>query len=182
MERLIYKEEQSFRQSFIPWIMIVSILIMIGGFGVSIYQQLYLGKPYGDEPMSNNGLIWSSILSFVVMSTVFIFILSGNLVTEIWSDGIRYKFSPLVRKMKHIPLSEIASVDVSKYRPIAEFGGWGWRKRLISRKTAYNVSGNIGIRVIRNNGSQVMFGTHKQDEMKRAVDKMMNRNTEKYSF
>jgi len=180
MERLIYKEEQSFRQSFIPWIMIVSILILICGFGVSFYQQLYLGKPYGDEPMSNNGLIWSSILSFVVMSTVFIFILSANLVTEIWSDGIRYKFPPLVRKIRHIPLSEIASVDVSKYRPIAEFGGWGWRKRLVSRKTAYNVSGNIGIRVIRNNGSQIMFGTHKQDEMKRAVEKMINRNTLKY--
>jgi len=179
MERLIYKEEQSFRQTFIPWIMMASILIMIGGFGFSFYQQLYLGKPYGDEPMSNNGLIWSSILSFVLMNAVFIFILSGTLLTEVWSDGIRYKFPPLVRKMRHIPLSEISSVEVSKYRPIAEFGGWGWRKKLVSRKTAYNVSGNIGIRVIRNNGSQVMFGTHEQDEMKRAVDKMMNRNPEK---
>lgn len=141
---------------------------------------MYLDQPFGDEPMSDNGLIWSSIISFIVMSALFIFILRGNLVTEIWSDGIRYKFPPFIRKMKFIPLSDIASVEVSKYRPIVEFGGWGWRKRLISRKSAYNVRGRIGIRVIKNNGSQIVFGTQKQEEMKRAVDKMMKRETDKF--
>ncbi len=175
--KLIFSEEQPFRQSYIPWIMIVCILLVIGGFGVSFYQQLYLGKPYGDEPMSNNGLIWSSIFSFIVISGVFIFILSGNLVTEIWSDGIRYKFPPLIRKMRYIPLSEIAEVEVAKYRPVMEFGGWGWRKRLLSRKTAFNVSGNIGVRVTLKKGSQILFGTHQQDEMKRAVEKMLMQNS-----
>lgn len=177
MERLIYREEQPFRQSFIPWIIFAAILFMIGSFGVAFYQQLYLGKPYGDEPMSDNGLIWSSIISFIVMSAVFISILSGRLVTEIWSDGIRYKFPPLIRKMRHIPLTEIVSAEVTKYKPIAEFGGWGWRKRFLTRKTAFNLSGRIGVRVIMKNGSQIMFGTHQQDEMKRAVDKMFMRNT-----
>jgi len=177
MERLIYREEQSFRQSIIPWIILVAILFMVGGFGVGFYQQLYLGKPYGDEPMSNNGLIWSSVLSFVVISALFLLILGGNLVTEIWSDGIRYKFTPLIRKIKHISLADIASVEVAKYNPIIEFGGWGWRKRFLSRKTAYNIRGRIGIRVVMKNGSQIMFGTQKQEEMKRAVDKMLKPNT-----
>jgi hypothetical protein len=159
--------------------MLAAILFIIGFFGVGFYQQLYLGKPYGDEPMSNNGLIWSSILSFVVLSTVFVIILSGNLLTEIWSDGIRYKFPPFIRKIKHIPLIEIASVEVAKYKPVAEFGGWGWRRRFLSRKTAFNISGHIGIRVMKKDGSQVMFGTCLQAEMKRAVDKMMQSDTYK---
>ena len=175
--RLIYKEEQPFRKSIIPWIILVSILFMVGGFSVSFYQQLYLGRPYGDEPMSNNGLIWSSIISFVVLSAIFIFMLSGNLVTEIWSDGIRYKFTPLIRKMRHIPLSDIVTVEVEKYRPLAEFGGWGWRKRFLSRKTAFNVRGRIGIRVTLKNRSQILFGTQQQEEMKRAVGKMLMQNT-----
>ena len=180
--RLIYREEQPFRQSFIPWIIFTAILFMIGSFSVSFYQQLYLGKPYGDEPMTNNDLIWSSIVSFVVMSVVFIFILSGSLVTEIWTDGIRYKFTPLIRKMRHIPLTEIVSAEVEKYRPLAEFGGWGWRKRLLSRKTAFNVSGRVGIRVTLKKGSQIVFGTRQQDEMKRAVNKMMQPDTIKYGI
>jgi len=182
MERLIYKEEQPFRQSVIPWIMLVAVIFVIGGISIGFYQQLYLGKPYGNEPMSDKGLLWSSILSFVLMSAAFIFILSGNLVTEIWTDGIRYKFPPVLRKTRHIPLNEIVAVEVGKYRPIVEFGGWGWRKRFLSRKTAYNVSGRIGIRVTRKNGSQILFGTRQQDEMKRAVNKMMQPETNKYSI
>lgn len=173
MERIIYREEQSFRQSIIPWIMLASVLVASVGFGVSFYQQFNLGKPYGDEPMSDNGLIWGSIISFIVMSGAFVFILSSRLVTEIWSDGIRYKFPPMIRKMRHINLNEIVTVDVAKYRPLVEFGGWGWRRRLLSRKTAFNVSGRIGVRVTLKNGSQILFGTQKQDEMKRAVAKML---------
>jgi hypothetical protein len=157
--------------------MIASMLILIAGFGFSFYQQLYLGKPYGEEPMSNEGLIWSSIISFIVMSVVFVSLLNGSLVTEIWSDGIRYKFTPLIRKLRHIPLSEMVSVEVGKYNPILEFGGWGWRNRFLTRKKAFNISGRIGVRVTLKNGSQVMFGTHKQDEMKRAVDRMLMRDT-----
>jgi hypothetical protein len=182
MERLIFREEQSFRQSFVPWLMLPAWLLTVITFAYGIYQQLYLGKPFGDEPMSNNGLIWSGILSVAVVSSVFILLLKANLVTEIWSDGIRYKFPPLTPKMKHIPLEEITSAEVGKYKPIAEFGGWGWRKRLISRKNAFNVSGNIGLRVTKKDGYQILFGTRKQDEIKRAVEKMKQAKADKYSY
>jgi hypothetical protein len=66
---------------------------------------------------------------------------------------------------------------VIKYRLVIEFGGWGWRKRFLSRKTAFNVSGSFGVRVTLKNRSQILFGTQQQDEMKRAVQKMFMRNT-----
>lgn len=177
MERLIYSEEQSFRESFVPWLMLGSIVVMVGGFGLAFYEQLYLGRTTVDKTIDNE-LLWSSILSLAVLSGVFLFILNRKLITEIWTDGIRYKFAPFVRKLKHIPLSEIASVEVEKYRPLLEFGGWGVRKRFLSRKTAYNISGNMGMRVIKKNGSQIVFGTMKPDELKRAIAKMKQRGTE----
>lgn len=179
MERLIFSEEQSFRQSFVPWIMLASAIVVIAGFGAAFYEQLYLGIPDKDGT-SNQELIWSSIFSFILMFGVFIFILNRKLITEIWTDGIRYKFSPFVRKTKHIPLTEIVSVEVGKYRPLVEFGGWGVRKKLFARKTAYNVSGNIGLRVILKNGKQIVFGTCKESEMRRAVDKMMLADKDKF--
>ena len=172
MEKLLYREEQSFRQSFTIWILLAAYVLVLGIMGYGMYQQLYLGKPFGDNPESDTGLIWSGIIAFVVMNAVFLFMMSARLITEIWSDGIRYKFPPLIRKTRHIPLSEIKSADVERYNPIIEFGGWGWRRRLMSRKTAYNVSGRIGIRVLRNDGRQVMLGTREQDEMKRALARM----------
>jgi len=154
---------------------------MMGGFGVALYQQLYLGNPSSDGT-SDQELIWVSIISFAFMSAVFIFILNRNLITEVWTDGVRYRFAPFVRKMKHIPLSEIASVTVSKYNPLTEFGGWGVRKRLFSRKTAYNISGRIGMRVILKNGRQVLFGTRQQEEMSRAVEKMLQPGKDKFAM
>ncbi len=182
MERLIYKEEQSFRNSFVLWILLAVMLLMISGFGLSFYQQFYLHRPYGDTPMSDNGLLWSGIITTVVVGIIFSIMMSGVLVTEIWSDGIRYKFPPLIRKMRFISLRDIASVEVGKYRPLLEFGGYGWRRRLLQRKTAYNVSGTKGIRITLKNGSQVMIGTMKQEEMKRAVDRMMQPDTNKFSI
>ena len=179
MERLIFREEQSFRQTFVLWIMLSAWMLVFGTFSYSLYTQLYLHIPFGDNPTSDPALIWTGIIAVVAVSAAFLFILSGTLVTEIWSDGIRYKFPPLIRKLKYIPVSEIASAEVSKYNPIAEFGGWGWRKRILSRKTAYNISGRIGLRVTRKNGSQVLFGTRQQDEMKRAVEKMLQRDKDK---
>lgn len=182
MERMIFREEQSFRQSFMPWIILPAWLFTVGIFVMGLYQQLYQGMPFGDNPMSNNGLLWSGILSVSLLSAVFILLMSVNLVTEVWSDGIRYKFPPFVPKMKHILLADISAMEVGKYNPVLEFGGWGWRKRFIQRKTAYNISGNKGLRVTRKDGSQIMFGTRKQEEMQRAIDKMKQGNTNKNSF
>jgi len=182
MERLIYKEEQSFRNSFMLWILLASMLVMIGGFGIGFYQQFYLERPFNDKPFSDNGLLWSGIITIVVVGAIFTLLLNGRLVTEIWSNGIRYTFPPLIRRMRFIPLGDIASAEVQKYRPVLEFGGWGWRKRLLQRKSAYSVSGSIGIRITLKDGSQVVLGTRKQEEMKRAVARMMQPDTTKYSY
>lgn len=181
MGKLIYNEEQSFRESFILWVMIAAWLLIILMFGYAFYKQLYLGQPFGDNPSSDKGLIWGGIGSIFTMSVVFIFMLNSHLVTEIWSDGIRYKFPPLLRKERFIPISDIASVEVGKYRPLGEFGGWGWRRRPLSRKTAFNIAGNKGMRVVLKSGKQFIFGTQKEDELKRAVSKMVTKESANYS-
>lgn len=182
MEKIIYKEEQFFRESFVIWIMIASWLSMFIIFGYGFYQQLYLGKPFGDDPSSDQKLLWGGLGSIFVMSLVFALMLYSHLVTEIWTDGIRYKFPPLIRKTRFIPISEIASVEVGKYRPLGEFGGWGWRRRPLSRKTAYNIVGNKGMRIVFKEGKQIVFGTQKQDELKRAVNKMLTKESGNYSM
>ena len=178
MGRLIFSEEQSFRQSFVPWIMLASILVMLSGFGASWYHEFQAGN-YVNQA-ERHELIWSSVIAFVVMTTVFLFILSLKLIVEIWTDGIRYSFSPLTRKTKHIKKAEIISAEVAKYNPIVEFGGWGVRKRLFSRKTAYNIRGRVGLRVHLKDGRQIVFGTQKEIELRRAVEKMMQNPGEKF--
>ncbi len=179
MKRLLFREEQPMRQSALPWIIIPVWLFITAVFAYGFYQQFYIGKPFGDEPMSNNGLLVTGILTIILVGGIIVVLMSGTLVTEVWTDGIRYLFTPFIRKIKHIPLTDIASAEVGKYRPLTEFGGWGFRKRIFARKTAYNIGGNLGLRIIRKNGSQVLFGTRKKDEMKRAIEKMLINDTNK---
>lgn len=182
MERLIFREEQPMRQTFIPLLILPGWLVAVVAVCVGFYQQLYLGRPFGNNPMSDTMLLWTGILTILLLSGVVLLLLTSILSTEIWTDGIRYRFYPIMRKVQHIPLSEIESAVVTKYRPVMEFGGWGVRRRLLSRKTAYNISGNIGLRIIRKNGSQVLLGTRKKDELQRAVEKMKMPSAEKYQI
>lgn len=182
MEKLIFREEQPMRKSILPWLIVPAWLFVVVIFAFGFYTQLYKGIPFGNQPMSNTGLLWSGILVIILLGGFFTLLMSSCLLTEVWTDGIRFRFPPFVRNIKHIPLSEMVSADVTKYRPIAEFGGWGWRKRILLRKTAYNISGNIGVRIIKKNGSLLVLGTQKKDEMKQAVDKMMQRDKDKLAM
>jgi len=51
----LFEEEQHFRQTWL-WMLPMSLLLLLV-FGFGLYQQLYLGKPFGNKPMSNDGLV-----------------------------------------------------------------------------------------------------------------------------
>jgi len=174
MTKLIYREVQYFRQSIIPWIALLILLFSLGSFSTGIYQKIYNHEVPLNAEISE--LIWGSIISLVVLGGLFVVFMYSKLTTEIWSDGIRFKFSPLLLKTRFIPVNLIVSAQVEKYKPIIEFGGWGWRVKFMSRKTAYNVKGNIGLRIIKKDGSQVLFGTQQGDALSKAVKEMLKKD------
>ena len=97
-----FKEEQKFTQWWI-WL----FLIVIGVLPVfGIYKQLILGKKFGDNPMSDQGLIAFTILTFLFI----IFFAVIRLETEIDQKEIRIHFFPLVKK--RYQWNEVKSAEV----------------------------------------------------------------------
>lgn len=170
MKKLIFRETQSFRQTWVPWFVLLALVISLVMFAVSLYQSKSLPK----ETMNSevNELFTSIIISCVLVGGVFLLLIYSKLTTEIWSDGIGFSFTPLLRRTRFIPISEIVTVEVQKYRPLMEFGGWGWRIKFMSHKTAYNVKGNIGLRIVKKDGSQVLLGTQQGEELAKAIATM----------
>jgi hypothetical protein len=169
----LFHEEQSFRSSpfiFLIGIIFVGTLIIQAG---GMYRQLYLHKPFGDNPMSDTGLIITSVGVILLMLLVLFLFLYLKLITEVRNDGFYYRFPILINKQKFIPKEDISRFEVGKYNPIGEFGGWGIRIRPGKRK-AYNVTGNQGVKFFLKNGKMVLFGTQQTEELRRALDKMMN--------
>lgn len=170
----VFKEEQRFTQS---WLILILIIAIIGPFCIGVYgiiQQIFLKHPFGDNPMSDLGLLFFTFVMFCLSLLIFFFKLS----TRIDEIGIHYQFFPVHFSLKTIPWSELKVVKVRKYLPISEFGGWGFRSGFFGNKgkeKAINISGNIGIQLVFKNGKKLLIGTQKKEEAKRVLETYKNK-------
>ena len=152
-----FKEEQKFTQWWLWLIMICIGIIPIYG----LYKQLILGEKFGDNPMSDSGLILFSILVFALIGLFSMM----KLKTTIDETEIRMHFFPFVKKK--INWSEVKKAEVVNYGFV---GGWGIRL-WTSYGTVYNVRGNKGLALELMNGKKLLIGTQKEDELKRIINK-----------
>lgn len=169
----IFHEEQEFRNTWVVFPIVLGILTMIVVMGIGMYQQIGLNRPWGDKPMSDNELILTSIISIVVMIIVAVVVLNMKLITEVRPDGFFFRFPILINKERCISPDSIARFEVGKYHPLRDYGGWGIRIRPL-RGRAYNIKGNLGVTFYLKNGKKVLFGTQQPDELRKALEKMMN--------
>ena len=174
MVKTIYKEEQKFGQ---PWIWLIWVPLTAGSlvfFGFGLHRQLFLGEPFGDKPMPDTGLIITSILVVLMMIGLTVLFYRMKLVVEIRSDGIHYRYPPMIMKFRRISREEIDRLEVREYKPLKEYGGWGIKAGTKKYGKAFNVKGNQGLQLYLKNGSKVLFGTQRRAAITTAAHKMMN--------
>jgi hypothetical protein len=159
----IFKETQKFNQPMI-WVGMIFIgLIMTSIFGFGIYRQIIQGVPFGNNPMSDNGLIITFVLTILLFICLVLLFRFARLSTIIDQRGIEYRFFPFQLKYHKINWDEIEKKEVITYKPIRDYGGWGMR---FNRKgKAFNVSGDKGIQLYLKNGKQILIGTQKETEL-----------------
>ncbi len=162
MTNALFQEKQRFNQI---WLMALLAGLVVFGFWGFI-QQILLDKPFGDNPESNIGLIFSTFLPLLIVA--FIFVL--QLRTKIDKTGIVYQFWPIHRKEHIIKWEEVSCAYVRKYGPIMEYGGWGFRTGRKGR--ALNTSGNMGLQIEFVSGKKLLIGTQKPEELQRVLQKL----------
>lgn len=153
-----FEEKQKFTQWWL-WLILIGIgMIPI----VGLYKQLVLKQFFGDNPMSDSGLIMFSLFIFIVIG-LFFFI---KLETRITEQGIEMRFIPFVEKK--IEWNEIKHVELIKHGVFSS----GIR---ISLKygTIYKIKGNHGIFIELKNGEKTLIGTQKEKELKAIINKMI---------
>ena len=163
MSRAYFNEEQKFRQ---PWMM----AIIFSPIAIWIFTLAFAFS--NDKDMDNESRV-TLIISSIVIAGITFLLLKVKLVTRIREDGIHYRFFPFHLKEKTIPKEDIKAYEIRKYRPIAEYGGWGLRAGLRGHGRAINVSGNMGLQLYLKNGKKLLFGTQKPAEIGKAMEAMM---------
>ena len=131
-----------------------------------LFTQIMLDKPFGNNPMSNLGLVILGLLLLLLS----LFILSIRLKTRITEEGIFVQFFPFHLRYRQFKWNELSKVYLRKYRPIAEYGGWGWRISISGKGKAYNISGNIGLQLELSNGKKLLIGTQQAEELKTIIN------------
>jgi len=159
----VFQEKQRFTQWWLQLInlMVVALLVYNG------YQWFVLGEASGNVGADETGV------QIAVMATMLLtvgFLYSCALETTIDESGIAYRFFPIQLKHRKIAWKDVAQCHTRTYRPIPEYGGWGYRMSFGKGK-ALNVKGNQGIQLVLTNGKKLLLGTQKPEAAEAVISK-----------
>lgn len=175
-EKTFFKEEQKFNPLFVLIIMFLPWCTINIIFGIGLYQQLLHEKPWGDEPMSDEALILVTLGMNLLIAGISFLMLKTRMIMEIRESGIFYRYMPFLWREHRISREEIERFEVRQYKPMREYGGWGFRqrsRRIRNAGIAYNIRGNIGLQLYMRSGKKILFGTQRKEAIDFAMRKMM---------
>lgn len=161
-----FEETQTFRSTW-TWYLVVAVdICTIIPLVYGWIQQVFYGIPLGSPPNSDVVLSLGVLLALIVLTGVTWLIYASSLYSRVDIEGVHVSFYPFFRFEKHFIWEDIQSVEVRQYRPLAEYGGWGLRTGGFNKSgKAYNISGNKGLQLIFTDGSKLLIGTQRPEEL-----------------
>jgi hypothetical protein len=169
MNKVYFEESQKFRQWWL-WLLLGSVLLMfVGSAFAAVYVQLITGRPFGNNPMSDTGVI-IFFISSIVFSLVMVFLqLSFHLETKVDRFGISYRFFPLIRQWRTIYREQIQSWEITR-KCVFHYGiHYGIKSKTL------NVQGNTQLALKLPSGRKINLGTQHPDELSQAMQKLLDR-------
>jgi len=156
----VFIEQQKFTQLLV--IIILSIVIIVAGY--STFKEL--------DQITTGSLTekLSALSGLIIVLLVVLLFTKLKLKTRIDEKGIYYQFFPFHLSFKFIDWNTISKCKIRNYNPITEYGGWGVKFGLKKKEKAYTTKGNIGLQLVLKNGTKVLIGTQKKEELQRVLD------------
>jgi hypothetical protein len=155
--KLLFHERQRFTQWWI-WLPLFGFLAF---FLWGAVQQLIQGEPWGDNPMSNLGLLLFGLLPLAFIGFFRIIELETR-ITEEEIHVILFPIAQLKFKWERIEKAEIIS-----------YGFVGYGLRLGSRYgTVYNIKGNKGLLLKLKNERKFLIGTQQPEVLQQVLEQL----------
>ena len=162
-----YVEVQRFRQRWLLTVVGLVAGLMFGVFGYGIVQQIVMGRPWGDHPLPDTALLIVAAISILVIGVGLPLLLAFlKLVTEVRAEGVVVELAPVARR--HIPFRDIRSLGARTYRPIRDYGGWGYRVGRHGSR-AFSAMGDRGVEIALFDGRIVMIGSQRPEALEQAI-------------
>lgn len=153
----IYREEQRF-----GWWIYALLALMMAAAWVTI-----LGRgPVGPGLPGRHVPDW---IAAGMIPPVLLLLGVLRMTTVVTPTSVRVWFGWVPTYRRAIPIGSVARVEVVEYRPIADCGGWGVRQGR-DHERVYNARGNRGVRLHLVDGSRILIGSQRPEELALAVE------------
>jgi len=144
-----FTEKQNFMKSW--W------FLMMPGLLVAIITPIMVGVK--EDTGIPELLITIALILPVILILAFL-----SLRSRIDEKGVMMKFN-FQWKPTMISWGDVKEIELGEYSPLFDYGGWGYRRGWSGKKRAYNVAGDIGLKLVLNDNRIVLLGTQKRDQM-----------------
>lgn len=166
---VLFHEVQNFRRLWMAFLILPGAAALIAVFVFAMLRQLGGGIPFGSDPMPDL-LLWILGPLMILLGCFLIFIFfCMRLVVTVKREGLYIRYVPFVKR--RISFTDIAGCEAKTYSPLMDYGGWGIRRG--KRGRAYNVRGNRGVVLSFKDGTSLLIGSQKADELADAILRMM---------
>ena len=159
-DRNLFSEVQWFRTRGLVLVVWAAALLVWYGF----YLQIVAGVPFGTNP-GPDWLMWVLLVAFGIGMPVFFLLL--RLEVRVGDGCLSYRVYPVHLLFRDVSCREIVAAEAVSYRPLREYGGWGIRRG--RGGAAYTVSGNRGVRISLSDGTSLLIGSRRADELAAAL-------------
>ena len=156
----LFREEQRF-----GW-WIYSLLALMMAMAWALFERR---GPIGQQAAALHGQqVLLGIAAGLVLPVV---ILVGvlRMTTLVTPTDVRVWFGLIPTYRRAIPIGSIGRVEVVQYRPILDCGGWGIRNGPDNERV-FNARGNRGVRLHLIDGSKILIGSQRPEELALAVE------------
>jgi hypothetical protein len=178
MTRPIFEETQLLRQQRLIW-----MLLIAAGLGMMIpilsgmYTQMVEGKPWGDKPMTDAGLLILATVMIVVYFLIIALVLSVKLEIRVSDEDIAFRYFPIKPKWTYIRKDDIARYELHRHRNIFKAGGIGYRRRLLAKTESFSTQLGPYLWLELRNKKRIILGVQNYEGLEYAMHKLFQRTT-----
>lgn len=153
MSTRVYNESQSYRGSWIMYLIILTELPVL---------ILLLVLFFINDDKQEMGIALAVVLGSIGLSLTLI--LNVRLETRIDDQGVHFRYFPFISKWRHIPSEKIHHLEVKSFSPLTDFGGWGIKKRKSIK--SYTILGDEGLLIDTGEKLKTLIGTKDAKKLK----------------
>ncbi len=151
------------------WVYLLLLAVGLASVYIPLYASLSEGKSMTLELLS--GPIFALATLPLVLNLL-------CLRTEVQRDRLYMRLGWLFPMMwRRIPLAAIVSVEVIRYRPLRDAGGWGyrWGRYQGRRCWYYSMRGNRGVLVVTGDNKQHVVGSQNPEALAQALQTALDK-------